>query len=326
MIDPGRELTRAAEQTANRAQVPFSLNMGLGSFTRATLKQARVHQLDVHAGNLAFRCLFAVFPALVSFFWLLKLVGATNAISGLSDLAGDALPRAASGVVKAQLQNVSGTQASGRLTLGAIVAVLLTLWAISRACAAAMTALNAMHGVDEGRPFLKRQLTALSLSVAVSALLVVALVLLVLGPAIAGKLNGVAGVGPQLHWLWLVGSWPVLLVAVTVAFALLYYCAPDVEQEFRWISAGTVVGVLAWLAFAALFSLYINNFTSPGDSYGALAGVAVLMIYLYGSSFILLLGAEINQVFETRHTDGKRDGEKQPSRQRTAERRSLAEG
>jgi membrane protein len=243
-------------------------------------------------------------------FWILKLVGASHAIGGVINLVVDALPKPASGAIKEQLQSVSGAQAHGTLSLAAAGAALLAVWALTEACCATMTALNAMYGVDEGRPFLKRRLIALGLALAVSALLIGAVVVLILGTAIAGRLASLPGAGSLLHWLWLVGSWPLIIAAVTAAFALLYYFAPDVEQEFRWISTGTVAGVLMWLVFAAFFSLYINQLSSPGQKYGALAGVAVLMIYVNASSLILLLGAEINQVVEMQHPDGKQDGEK----------------
>lgn len=286
--------------------------MGLGEFVRATAEQARKDHLGAYAGNLAYRSLFAVFPALVSLFWLLKLVGANAAINGLGDLASTALPKTAGSAVKEQISSVSGAQANGALTLGAVVASLAAIWAVASAFRAAMEALNAMYAVEESRSLAKRQLVSLLLSLAVSALLAGALALLVLGPGIAHKLSGVAGAGAALHWLWLVGTWPALILGVLVAFALVYYFAPDVEQEFRWIGAGTVISVLFWLVFAALFSLYINNLAAPTQTYGALAGVAVLMIYAYCSSFILLLGAEMNQVIEMRHPEGKNEGEKQP--------------
>lgn len=143
-----------------------------------------------------------------------------------------------------------------------------------------------------------------------SALLAGAL-LLVFGSRTAEQLGTVHGGGMVLRWLWLLGTWPVIGAAVLAAFALLYYVAPDVQQRFRWISTGSVISAVLWLLFAALFSLYVNNVIAPTQTYGALAGVAVLMIYFYISSFILLLGAELNQVIEQHEPRGRDGGERE---------------
>ena len=94
------------------------------------------------------------------------------------------------------------------------------------------------------------------------------------------------------------------------AFALVYYFAPDVEQRFKWISPGSIAAVVLWLLFSLLFSFYVNNFGSYNKTYGALAGIAILMLYIYYTSYILLLGAEMNQVIEEHIPEGKNEGEK----------------
>jgi membrane protein len=98
-----------------------------------------------------------------------------------------------------------------------------------------------------------------------------------------------------------------------VAFALIYYFAPDVEQRFKWISPGSVIAVALWLLFSLLFSLYVNNFASYNAAYGSLAGVVILMLYIYYSSFIMLIEAELNQVIEEHIPEGKNEGEKTPN-------------
>jgi membrane protein len=291
-------LTQRAQRTGNRIGLPSSVNLRLGDFVRQTAARTGDDHLSTFAGNLAYRNLFAIFPSLVSLFWVLKLFGASWLLRWVTDLVTTALPKSAGEAMKQQLTAVSGAQAGGTLTVGAIVALLVAVLAISAACQAAMQALNAVHGVDERRPFVRRQAIALLLALAVSALLAGALAVLVFGSRIASQLSGVRESGTLLRWLWFAGSWPVIGAGVLAAFALVYYLAPDVEQKFRFISIGSVIGAALWLLFAALFSLYINNVIAPTQTYGALAGVAVLMVYLYISSFILLLGAEMNRVIE----------------------------
>jgi membrane protein len=103
-------------------------------------------------------------------------------------------------------------------------------------------------------------------------------------------------------------QWPVLLFLVVLAFALVYYYAPDVEQRFRWISPGSIVAVVAWLLFSLAFSLYVEF--GSFDAYGSIAGIIILMLYIYYSAFIMLVGAELNQVVEEHIPEGKNEGEK----------------
>jgi len=304
------QLAGRAEQAGNTIALPFSTRMRLGEFVKQTAEQTGKDHLAVFAGNLAYRTLFALFPSLVSIIWLLRLFGAASLINNLVQLATVALPKAAGSAVTEQLTNVSQAQTGGTVTAGALIALVVALAASSAACRAAMAAMNAVYEVEEGRSFVRQQVTSLLLALAVAALLAGALVLIVFGAAIATRLGEVHGSGAVLRWMWLVGAWPVIAAEVLAAFALVYYVAPDVEQQFRWISAGSLIAAVLWLLFAAVFSLYVNNFVAPAQTYGALAGIAVLMVYLFGSSFILLLGAEMNQVIEAHHPAGKNPGER----------------
>lgn len=111
---------------------------------------------------------------------------------------------------------------------------------------------------------------------------------------------------------WITVQWPVLLGLVLLAFALIYDYAPAVEQRFRFITPGSVTALLGWLGFSLLFQLYVQTFGSYNTTYGALAGFALLMLYIYWFSYILLLGAEVNQVIEQHAPSGKQPGERAP--------------
>jgi membrane protein len=149
----------------------------------------------------------------------------------------------------------------------------------------------------------------------VTVLLISALILVVFGPAIGSALADHVGLGDAFRWTWNILQWPVLLVFVLSAFGLVYYFAPDVQQRFRFVTPGSITALVGWLAFSLLFSLYVNNFGSYNKTYGALAGLAVFLLYTYYSAFILLVGAEINQVIEQHAPEGKNEGEKTPNDQ-----------
>jgi membrane protein len=311
---PDTDTARRAERAGNRIPVPVPATprLGLGEFVRETASGAGRDQLAAYAGNIAFRSLFAVFPLVIALLWLLHVVHADRGIDVLVRLVQTALPGAAAGPIRDQLTAAPRDQATGALTLGALLSLALALWAVSGAFRAIMDALNRIYGVEEQRPLLTRYALSLALAVGVLTLLLSALALVVGGEALATWLTEKSGLNAGVRLVWSAVGWAVMAVLVVTAFALTYYLAPDVEQRFRWVGSGSVVAVLLWLIFAAVFSFYINHLARVDVMYGALAGIAVLMLYVYGSAFILLLGAEMNQVIERRSPDGKDTGERRP--------------
>jgi membrane protein len=292
-------LSEQAVATGNAIGVPAASGLRFGDFVRRTLAGAQRDRLSVFAGNLAFRTLFACFPCLFTLFWLLEAFGGTRAVQSAVGLFTTALPTSAGGAVQQQFAGTTADQARGALTIGALVAVTVAVWAVIGAFRSLMDALNTVDGLEESRPVWQRYLVAMALASAVTVLLAGAVILAVFGAAITRHLGQLAGSGPVLHWAWTIASWPVLAVAVLLAFSLVYTCAPARRAPFRWLTTGSALATLLWLLFTVAFSVYINRFAAPTRTYGALAGIAVLMLYLYGSAFILLLGAEMNRVIET---------------------------
>ncbi|HZQ36447.1 MAG TPA: YihY/virulence factor BrkB family protein [Dehalococcoidia bacterium] len=313
----GAQVEQAAVDAGNRVPAPLSgpRRVGLGRLVREALRRGQQNCLAVRAGNLAFRAVFALFPAAVSALWLLTALHQSRFVGAMVDVAGSALPKAAGQALKQQVAGASGTQAHGDLTFGAVIACAGAIWAAAGAVMAAMEALNAIYGVKERRPLWKRWGIAVLLSLGVALLLIAVIVLVVFGTQLANRLSHAIGAAPSFGWLWAIVSWPLLVGCVLTAFALVYYAAPDADLEYRWIRTGSLLAAVLWLLFTAGFSLYINNFAAPTEAYGALAGVAVLMIFGYATAYIFLLGAQMNQVIES-------DG---PAGQDRDERRTRSE-
>jgi hypothetical protein len=141
-----------------------------------------------------------------------------------------------------------------------------------------------------------------------SVLLVAAGVLVVAGPAISNSIARQTGSGRLFVVLWEILQWPVLIGVVLIAFALMYYFAPNVKQKFQWVTPGASVALTFWLLYTLLFSLYLNNVGghSYSATYGALAGVAIFMIYVHQTAYFFLLGAEMNHVVERHIPEGDR--------------------
>lgn len=306
---PGMGFVRKAERTGNEVEVPLARNLGLVELLKRTYKEMGEDHLAAFAGNLTYKALFALFPFFVFLLSLLGLFGSDDLLPYLLDQASAVLPPDAVSFLSDQLLGIARSNAETTFTVGAVISVLLALWGVSGAFRSVMEALNVVYEVEEGRPAWKVYLISIFLSLAVAALLVSALVLVVVGPRIGEAVAGAVGLGSVFSTAWAILQWPVLLCVVLFAFALIYYFAPNVEQRFRWVSPGSIIAVVLWLLFSLAFSLYANG-SDLGATYGSLASVIVLMLYIYYSSLIVLVGGEMNQVIEEHIPEGKNEGEK----------------
>jgi membrane protein len=304
---------KKAEATGNEVDVPLTEGrLGTVDLLKKTFAEATEDHLAAFAGNLTYKGLFALFPFFVFLLSLLGLFGSGDLLPSLLNSASGTLPQGAVTFLEDQLLTIADNKAESTFTIGAIVSILFALWGVSGAFRSVMEAMNVMYGVEEARPFWKIYGISIFLSLGIAILLISALVLVVFGPQLAELVAGIVGFGSVFETLWIIVQWPILVGVVLLAFALIYYIAPNAEQRFRYVSPGSIIAVILWLLFSLAFSSYVNNAggESYSASYGALAGVAILMLYIYYTSYILLLGAEMNQVIEEHAPEGKNEGEK----------------
>jgi len=311
---PGMQLIKKAESKANEAEVPVAQNLGLVDFFKLTYKEMDEDHVMAFAGNLTYKALFAVFPFFTFLLSLLGLFNATDLVNTMVDKLSGVAPESATRFIEGQLLSITESQAESAFTFGAIISILLALWGISGAFRSVMEAMNVMYEVEEDRPFWMVYGLSVFMSLAVVVLLLGALVLVVFGESIGVAVADLVGLGSVFATVWSVLQWPVVACVVLLAFALIYYFAPAAKQRFRWISPGSLLAFVFWLAFSLLFSLYVGTFggSSYNETYGSLAGVIVLMLYVYYSALIMLVGAEMNQVIEWHIPGGKNEGEKIP--------------
>ncbi|MBA2712446.1 MAG: YihY/virulence factor BrkB family protein [Rubrobacteraceae bacterium] len=311
---PGMQLFKKAERKGNEAEVPMAENLGLVDFFKLTYKEMNEDHVMAFAGNLTYKGLFAVFPFFTFLLSLLGLFKATDLVNTMVDKLSGVVPQSATAFIEDQLLSITENQAQSAFTFGAIISILLALWGVSGAFRSVMEAMNVMYEVEEDRPFWKVYGISIFMSLAVVVLLLGALVLVVFGEPIGVAVADVVGLGSVFATVWSILQWPVVALVVLFAFALIYYFAPAARQRFRWISPGSLIAFVFWLAFSLLFSLYASTFggSSYNETYGSLAGVIILMLYVYYSALIMLVGAEMNQVIEWHIPGGKDEGEKVP--------------
>jgi len=278
---------------------------------RRTIKEFSEDNLTDWAAALTYYGILAIFPALLALVSILGLVG-QSATQPLIDNLSSVAPGAAKDIITSALKNLQKSQGAAGVLF--IVGLGLAIWSASGYVAAFMRASNAIYDVEEGRPIWKtvptRVLTTLMLLVMLAA---VAIGVAITGP-LADQVGKLLGVGSTATTVWDIAKWPVILLFVITMFAVLYWATPNVKHpKFRWISPGSVVGVLVWIIASAAFAFYVANFASYNKTYGSLGGVIVFLVWLWVSNIAILLGAEFNaEVERSRQIEGGHPEDKEP--------------
>ena len=210
------------------------------------------------------------------------------------------------------MQKLSDQEHGGILTF----AFLFTIWSSSGAMTSIISTLNAAYDIEESRPWWKVRLTAIALTVGVALFILVSATLVIAGPELAEKAAEWLHMGSAFAWTWKILQWPVILALVITAVALVYYFAPDAEQYFVWITPGAVFATLLWIAASLGVRFYVANFGNYNETYGALAGVMILLLWFYISGLCILMGAEMNAEIEHASPYGKAPGEKVPGQRK----------
>jgi membrane protein len=313
---PGMQILKKAERKGNEAEIPATENLGLVDFFKLTFKEVSEDHVMAFAGNLTYKALFAIFPFFTFLLSLLGLFNADQLVNTMLNKLSGVLPPGAFDFIENQLLTIAKSQAESAFTLAAIISILLALWGISGAFRSVMEAMNVMYEVEEDRPFWKVYGISIFISLAVIVLMLGAFGIVIFGGSIGGGLAAAIGLGSVYQTVWSIAQWPIVACIVLFAFAVIYYFAPAAEQKWRWISPGSILAFVFWLVFSLLFSVYASNVSSYNQTYGSLAGVIILLLYIYYSAVIMLIGAEMNQVIEWHIPGGKDEGEKVPEEDR----------
>jgi membrane protein len=285
---------------------------GWRQIVRRALKESSADNISVLAGAVAFFAFLALFPAMIALLTLYGLVADPAEVAGRLSGLTTVLPSSAQPLITDQLMSIS--QGGGStLSAGLVVALLAALWSASSGTQTLINTITLAYDEQETRGFLKLRGTALALTLGAIVFVLVAVALIVVAPVV---LDGLPLAGRVLAQI---ARWVLLLAMVTVALALIYRFGPDRNaSRFRWVSLGATVATVLWLVGSVAFSVYIDNFGSYNKTYGTLAGVVVLMLWLYLSAYIVLLGAEINAEAEKQTARDTTQGPPQPLGRRDA--------
>jgi membrane protein len=266
------------------------------------------------SSEIAYNLLFALFPLLLFLLAILGFMAGPGSAIRESILGGLSrqLPPAVSQLIGKTLTEVTKAAGSGKITLG----VVLGLWTASSGIASMMSGLNMAYDIRDSRPWWKARIIAIGMTLAVAFLTIAAMMIVLFGGKIAILAGNQFGLGDSVVIAWRVLQWPVAVFFMTVAFSLIYYYGPDVkEQHWYWITPGSLIGVVLWLALSFAFREYLHFFNSYSKTYGSLGAVIILLMWFYVTSLGFLVGGEINSEIEHAaaergHPEAKAEGEK----------------
>jgi membrane protein len=295
-----RETARSAarsQQNDDKIDSPTDLSKpSLFAVLKRTRKEFKNDRVTDLAAGLTYYGILAVVPGLIAVISVLGLTGSNTTNQVLGQV--QAIAPGSSAKVIHDLISQAQSHKSGA-GLAAIVGIVIALWSASGYVAAFMRASNVVYDIGEGRPIWKTAPVRLGVTLVAVILLVVSAVIVVVSGSVAKQVGDAIGAGSTAVLAWEIAKWPVLLIAVSVLLAVLFWASPNAKQGgIKWVSPGGVIATLLWLVFSVLFALYVTNFSSYDKTYGPLAGIVVFLVWLWLTNIALLLGAEINAELE----------------------------
>lgn len=266
------------------------------------------------AAGVAFYGLLALFPAITAIIAISGLlVEPQQIVDQLQKLSG-LVPQEVLTIVTDQATSVAGSR-SGGLGVAAILGLVLALYSASKAMAGLIQGLNIAYNEEETRGFIKLKLVTIALTVFLIAGLVIGLGATIAVPAVLAFVD----MGPVLNFVIRILPWVGLIILTILGLSAVYRYAPSRDApEWKWASAGAIIGCLLWIVASAGFAFYVTNFGAYNESFGTLAGVIVLLLWFWISAFIILMGAELNAELEAQTRADSTVGRDRPMGQRDA--------
>jgi membrane protein len=285
---------REAWQKATRAAEPMISVLGWKDIVLRFYQNISKHRVVLVAAGIAFYSILALFPAIAALVALYGLFADPATIAGQLDKISGFVPEGATDVVRDQLNRLA---AQGGSTLGVafIVGLAVSLWSANAGIKSLFDGLNIVYSEEEKRGLIKLNLLSLAFTTATILFVLLSLAAIVVVPFIINFF----GLAEFTNLIVRIARWPLLLVVVAFAFAVLYRYGPYRRKaQWRWITWGSAFAAVAWLAASILFSWYVANFGSYNKTYGSLGAIIGFMIWIWLSTIVILIGAEIDAEME----------------------------
>jgi membrane protein len=313
--DSGKICVVTPSEVGSQAEWPTQIPArGWWQVLQRAVHKSQEHNTSLLAAGVAFFAFLALYPALIALITLVALAADPNQIANQIQSFTVGLPPIARQLISDPLTALTHSS-GGTRTLGLVISLLVALWSASSGTSSLMTAVNLAYDEQEKRSFLKFRAIALLLTVGAIVFLILTLALIAVVPIVLSMVP----LGPVGLVLAQTLRWALLFALIIFGLAVIYRVAPDRNPpRFRWVTLGSIAAALLWLLGSAGFSLYVNFFGNFNKVYGALAGVIVLLLWLYLTCYIIVVGGEINAEAERQTACDTTVGEPKPMGQRGA--------
>jgi membrane protein len=285
---------------------------GWKDIAKRTAKEVKQDQVPLLGAGVAFYTLLSLFPAIIAGVSIYGLVADPETVRQQLDDLTNMLSESTAEILREQIREIT-SGAGGALGVATVIGILTALWSASSGMKALITGVNLAYDETESRKFLKLRGLAIVLTLGAMVLMAVALALIAGFPPVADSWPTV------LQWVFAVLRWVLLAGLLIVGLAVLYRYAPDRDEpKWGWVSWGSGIATLLWVLASIGFSIYVNSFGNYNKTYGALAGVIILMFWLYLTAVIVLVGAELNTEMELQTAKDTTAGPTKPMGDRDA--------
>jgi membrane protein len=264
------------------------------------------------AAQLSYYFFLSLFPTLLCLIALASLFPLQDLTDEVVAFLQPVAPAEVIAIIREQMLKIADGGDTAVLSFG----VLTALWSSSAAMGAIVNAMNRAYDIEEGRPWWKVKLTAVLLTIGLAFFILIALTLVLAGPQLADLASRWFGLPAVWAWIWKVGQWPIVFLLISTGVGLIYYFAPDAEQDWVWITPGSIVAAVLWLAGSLGFRYYVVTFTDYEATYGTVGGIIVLLLWFYLTGLVIVVGAEMNAEIEHASPWGKQSGEKIPGQKK----------
>jgi membrane protein len=301
---------RAAEAGRGRwargpLQIPWA---GWKDILVRTYREIQEDRLLALAAGVAFYSLIALFPGIAAGVSSYALFANTATISNHLQVAADIVPANALDIMNTEITRIAA-KSDGRLTFGFLVGLAIALWSANAGMKAIFDALNIIYDEEEKRGIIRLNLVSLFFTICAIVGAGLAVAFVVVFPLLLAAFGVTSFDHPIVGYL----RWPVLFVLLIVGLSVLYRYGPSRRlAKWRWLSVGSIAAALAWLAVSSLFSWYLGNFANYNATYGALGAVVGMMMWMWLSTIVVLVGAELNSEIEHQTAHDSTIGSDQP--------------
>jgi membrane protein len=274
---------------------------------RRAVAATRRDNMTMVASALAYSAFFTIPSALLLAVGAFTLTTGPGTIDRLLRRLEDVVPKQATDLLGASLHQLDRRPAESAALVA--LGLLLALWSTTGAMTAYMTGINIVYGRRDSRGFVRRRLIALGMVACIASAVILTAVFLIFGSIVERQVGDALGISRELAYLWWLAQWPILIGGLLAAFATLLWLGPDLDRRLHWrfLSAGSIVAVLAWLTVSGGLAVYTSSFGSFNKTWGTLSAVIVTLTWLWLSGLSLLFGAELNAEVERSRGAGRRE-------------------